>query len=347
MTIRDLTYRLAAIVLSLGLVLGVGEVALRLFAPTGGSISTGVRYDHARGPQGPSFRDQPAPGPKAVSAFRILVLGDSFAWGSGVYPEDAYPRRLERRLAALDAEIEFEVVNWAHSGWSTRQAWESLRPVLALLDCDLVLVNFTLNDPEPSGGAAREKMIRPLYRRSPSTGWSEALHRHSALYRLFWERLESRRQRRAFDSYYQGLFSGPHWDDCQAALGELREATRALGVPLALVVFPVFDSQLDGTYAYRRQHGKVVAAARRLEIPVLDLERTFRGVDARRLAVEPFTDPHPNELAHRIAADKIRNYLVDEGLIPASFPNGVRRPAVRRPKGAPGRRFPRPAKAGR
>ncbi len=180
--------------------------------------------------------------------------------------------------------------------------------------------------------------------------WSRLLHRHSVLGRLIWERLENRRQRRAFSAYYEELYQGPAWADCLAALVELRRATRELGAELVLVVFPVFDSQLDHRYAYRRLHGKVAAAADELGIPLVDLLATFRrvdardaglrvldllpayeGVDARRLALIPFTDPHPNELAHRIAADELTNYLVDRGLVPAAYPAGSRPlPAVRR-----------------
>jgi hypothetical protein len=42
----------------------------------------------------------------------------------------------------------------------------------------------------------------------------------------------------------------------------------------------------------------------------------YAGIDAVRLAVEPFSDPHPNELAHRIASQYLVDYLVREGLTP-------------------------------
>ena len=52
-------------------------------------------------------------------------------------------------------------------------------------------------------------------------------------------------------------------------------------------------------------------------LEVLDLLRFYEGVDARRLAVVPFSDPHPNELAHRIAADAIAEYLIERRMVPA------------------------------
>ncbi len=332
MTTRDLLFRLSAIALSLSLTLAAGELLLRLAGPGPRFAKTAVRTgSDGRSPGLPNFRHRSRPGPKATGSFRLLVLGDSFPWGSGVHPRDTFPRRLEERLADLDSKLDFEVVNWSRWGWNTRRAWESVRPALANLEPDLVLLSFTLNDPEPSATSQRKRLSRPLGRRTPGAAWSRAIHQHSALYRALWERLESRRQRRAFTAFYTALFTGPHWDDCLEAMAELRAATREMAIPMVLVVWPVFDSQLDSSYNYRPLHRKLAAAAGELEIPVLDLLGTFRRIDTRRLAVVPYTDSHPNELAHRIAADELTNYLIDEGLVPARYGEKQRRiMAVRR-----------------
>ena len=332
MGLRGALYRLLAVLLALAFVSATAEVVLRLLPRRGAFVSTAIPpSSQALGPQYPDFRDRQRPGPKAAGRFRILASGDSFVWGAGVYPADTYSRRLERRLGGLVSDHEFEVVSWSRSGWSTKQVWDSLRGRLRGLNPDLVLLGFTLNDPEPSDRLVRQSVTEELLRREPDEGWSRTLYERSRLYGLFWERFENRRQRRAFDSYYHRLYEGPYWDECRQAIAELREATEALGVPLVMVVMPVFDSQFDHQYRYRELHRKIARVARELEIPVLDLLATYRRVDARRLAVEPFTDPHPNELAHRIAADELTEYLLREGLVPASYPSGVKRiKAVRR-----------------
>ena len=46
-----------------------------------------------------------------------------------------------------------------------------------------------------------------------------------------------------------------------------------------------------------------MATLARLGIASVDLLSLYDGVETRRLVVTPFTDAHPNELAHRIAAD--------------------------------------------
>ena len=63
------------------------------------------------------------------------------------------------------------------------------------------------------------------------------------------------------------------------------------------------DAPFDDEYPYRAQHEQILATLDELGIPGVDLRPLYDGVETRRLAVTPFTDAHPNELAHRIAAD--------------------------------------------
>ena len=199
MTPKDLLFRLLAVALSVGLVLLAAELVLRLAAPAAGYVRTGVQSPPRNLPfDQPDFRDLQPPGAKAPGTFRLLVLGDSFVWGAGVYPLDTYPRRLETRLASLDSEVDFEVLSWCHPGWNTQHVWQSVRPALERLDPDLLILSFTLNDAEPSQEAKRKQMTDSLHRQTPQGRLGRALYGGSALYRLGWDRLENRRQRRAF-----------------------------------------------------------------------------------------------------------------------------------------------------
>jgi hypothetical protein len=86
------------------------------------------------------------------------------------------------------------------------------------------------------------------------------------------------------------------------------------------VVFPIFDSQIDADYRYHDLHELMARTTAELGIESLDLRLAYEGVDAYRLAVTPFTDPHPSELAQRIAADAILEELLRREWIPASRP---------------------------
>lgn len=268
----------------------------------------------------PDFRNREYEVEKRPGVFRILVLGDSYTWGHGLHPEDAYPDRLERRLGDLVSEREFEVVNWSKPGWSTDEEWHSIRNRLEEWSPDLLILGFVFNDPELTGMPANEQqalMVRPP--EGDLGGW---LYRHSRVVSGFHDALENRRVRERLVAYYHGLFEDPDgWRKCHRALRELAKRARSMRIPFLVVVFPIFDSQLDGDYRYHELHEIMRKVTERLRIPVLDLLPAYQGIDANRLALVPFTDAHPSELAHRIAADEILAELLRKKWIPASRPS--------------------------
>jgi hypothetical protein len=249
-------------------------------------------------------------------AFRIVVVGDSFAWGDGVYTEDAFPFRLESQINQLSMSRDFEVINWSHPGWSTIHQMRSLIKEFDRLSPDLLVLSFVLNDPEPAQSRVREENWQTLETRIPEAGLSGFFFRHSRIFGLLSTGLENRRLRRAMNTYYHELFEGQTWEDCQWALRRIRTTAYERDIPMALVVFPLFQGQMDNTYPYLDLHAKVRATGDTLGIPVLDLFDTYRGVDGRRLATIPFTDAHPSELAHRLAAGAILEFLIEKSLVP-------------------------------
>lgn len=96
--------------------------------------------DH--GPQG--LRNEPVAVPKPAGTFRILVLGDSVAYGYTVARESAFPQALQRRLRAQRPDI--EVVNAGVPGYSTYNELQWYRQRGRPLQPDLVLVALCLND---------------------------------------------------------------------------------------------------------------------------------------------------------------------------------------------------------
>ena len=159
-------------------------------------------------------------------------------------------------------------------------------------------------------------MLAEVARRTPAPGLSAWLFEQSRLYALVWTRLENRRMHRSLGDFYRSLYVGEHWEDCRRALRRMRNLARRSQIPMALVIFPVFDSPMDERYLYADLHDTVAQEAESLKIPVLDLLRVYWGMDARRLAVIPFSNAHPSEIGHRVAAEGIRDFLIRQRLIP-------------------------------
>jgi hypothetical protein len=78
--------------------------------------------------------------PKAAGVYRILLLGDSFTEGAGLYRDQTFGRLMERQLSRT------EVYNLGRSGYNTRQEADVLLQLGAQLDPDLVILNYVPND---------------------------------------------------------------------------------------------------------------------------------------------------------------------------------------------------------
>jgi lysophospholipase L1-like esterase len=310
------------------LALGVVEIALRVLPPRPVRSSGALDTAHASRVPEPDFRqrryelrDDRA---TAEQRYRIVVVGDSFTWGARVHEEDAYPDRMATRLAKGHPSDRFEVVNFSRPGWNTPYELRAVRHWLSRLRPDALVVGYCLNDAEPSEQEALRALQRGIASRRPARGPSRFLHRTSRVYRLLYDTLENLRRRRALVRYYHALYDDESgWPPARRSLAGFRELAARRRIPFLLVVFPIFDSQLDGRYRYDRLHRRLRETAEELGIDLLDLLPYYRVIDARRLAADPFVDGHPSELAHRIAADAILDWWVRGGILPP-FPEGQR-----------------------
>jgi hypothetical protein len=123
--------------------------------------------------------------------------------------------------------------------------------------------------------------------------------------------VERRRHARALQAeYFESIrrsFQTRNWDVCKEALLNLRGDSIRRNFRLIVVVFPVLW-ELDGAYPLEDVHKLVDTAFHDLGLEYIDLLDVYRGRDAETLWVHP-TDQHPNEIAHRLAAERIAQLL--------------------------------------
>lgn len=82
------------------------------------------------------------PRPRQANTFRIVCLGDSFTWGFGVRTSETFAVRLERILADKYPALDIQVLNAGVPGYGTADQLRFLESRSAILDPDLVLVQF-------------------------------------------------------------------------------------------------------------------------------------------------------------------------------------------------------------
>lgn len=319
-TVQLLLTSLVSFVLTLLLLEGVA----RLLDPGGGGFDTDGEAPLRKGAD--TFREELPTGVKGEDEFRILVFGDSFTWGHGIADNHlVWPAVLETGLRRREEGRGIRVINLGTPGFTTVNELELYSRVGRKLAPDLVLVQYLVNDVLPSSVNYRRVGEEWIYGRRqvnlvPHHGLHRSLEDHSRLYAFVNGRFKALQRRLwppvKWQDMYDENFLG--WRDFRRALVEIGNLAAGQGSPAVLVIFPNF---LDGTwteqdYPYRDVYAKVERAAREAGLEVLNLLPSFvrEGRDFREWKVHP-SDGHPGIEAHALAADAVRAFLEERGLV--------------------------------
>lgn len=255
--------------------------------------------------------------PKPADVFRIVLLGDSVAFGWGVDDEVTFARRLETEWNAQTRGKRLEVVNTGHPMYDTNQEEATLREVGLALQPDLVLLVYVVNDIEPT----RDVVELTLSGKDPHPEeavvvpddvWTstQALLRPvlPAIGTLIGLRsdLQARVQRvlPPGETYRPERFGkGPRgWPRSQQALLRIRDACAKAQVPLLL-----FDHTLP-----RIEPLRPFCAENGIEYE----ELWFSPADHELGIVNSPLDTHANAKGHDLLLQRLRGALERRGLLP-------------------------------
>jgi lysophospholipase L1-like esterase len=242
------------------------------------------------------FRGQDITVEKPPGIRRVLCLGDSFTFGEGVREKDAWPQRLGQILGAKT-----QVINAGLQGADLDSEALYLFLYGRQLAPDVVVIAFFMNDAMPF----EETVAHQSLLEAPVA--TSSLGRYSAIGRFLERRRGAASQtRRYLDDLHQS-FSSQHWRDERARIPRVRAMADHDGFRVLAAIFPLLYG-LDGNYPLEREHVEVRKAFADAGIEVVDLLPTFRGRVASELWAHA-TDPHPNEIAQAMAAERIAQAL--------------------------------------
>jgi len=249
---------------------------------------------------------------------RLLVAGDSIAYGLGLEDDQTIPVRLAAHLQG--AGLDVEVLNAGVAGYNCLQGARRIESLLPALEPDLVVHLFCLNDFRdvtgiPEGvlrGAIDEGAGRALeltYQVATRTPLERAVVHHSHLGRLLYTRRVKGRT---------PVSSRPDFDDDTGVRAGF-ERLRALDVPVAVVVMPFF---IRNRALYPQVHESVVALATEYDLPVLDLLGTVRKhFDSGGPGLSlPGDKVHPNSRGSDLVARTIAGWVAGSELRGALAP---------------------------
>ena len=112
------------------------------------------------------LRDSEHPFDKPNGVKRILILGDSFAWGYGVADDELFASRLEKLLGEkpISPKGRYEVINTGVSGWGTDQEYLFLKQEGFSYSPDVVvLAFFIVNDIHNNATSSQYGMQKPVF----------------------------------------------------------------------------------------------------------------------------------------------------------------------------------------
>ena len=253
------------------------------------------------------FRDV-EPSPKADGVRRVVVVGDSFTEGQGVKETDTYPRVLERRLEAGGGR--WEVRNCGRRGADFPQLYEAFEDALKYAP-DVVVYGMVLNDAERSPQfQARQSYVNDWSldrgRMLEGRPFPEPGLLDSRLMALAADRVETWRTGRATARWYHDMYGEPNregWERTQDDLREMNRRTLAGGGRFLVAAWPLMI-HLEGDDPFADVSETVARFCLAAGIPRHDLRPAFRGRRTESLWVHP-VDMHPNESAHRLAAESL------------------------------------------
>ncbi len=242
--------------------------------------------------------------------YRLVVAGDSFTWGQGVYPASKrFTERIDKFLNKPDSSAAIEVVNAGICGFNLPNHYKFLHFIDAIQP-DYVLYQWFINDMVLNPDFSQYKTAHLIKNRKIHT-W---FWKHSALYYLLQRGYGSMQRKNGSKiSYSQYLI-----DSMSDSKGEKAVKARDLLVryidhfqknntDFGIVLFPSFYSPMD-QYKLGFLHDQVLSVCEEKAIKCLDLRNSYSGIEHKKLWANVF-DPHPGAQANKIAADAIYKFF--------------------------------------
>lgn len=249
---------------------------------------------------------EPAPG-----TARVLFLGDSVTFGSGVLAEEAFPRRLEALLA--DGGVgSVETINAGVVGYNTVQELGRLEGVGLAYRPDVVVLTFVVNDLLDSFSIF-DHQYAPSPPFAPQKVW---LRRHSHLFRFvqttYWR--VSADLRRSGGAAPEPVRQRARVEERLAQLAQIVGLARENGARFVLLLYPdnLGDRVSPGPSGESRTvRDELLRFAERESVPGLDVTDALGDVrDPRARHFRLREDPHPSPEGHRAIAEAARDPLL-------------------------------------
>lgn len=282
--------------------------------------------------KGFSFRAFLPPVTKKPQIKRIVFVGDSLVFGTGVAEYETLPFYLGAYLRYYKPELNVELVNLGVPGADT-QTYAELRKIALRYQPDLVVLGFTLaNDGRVKPAQQSQNSIPDSKKTNKRSIWElltglrglrNLILTHSrTLSALYWpiRRIESKQRR---DLYMQNMYDDKdQWEKVKENLSVFSQYYREKGVKVLMVIYPYkFSSRGLGlnnvdNYLYYQYHQQLLEYAKAIDLTTIDFLDYFRLENI--LSFDDHIvdgDGHPNGAFNALVARHFARDLIDRSLL--------------------------------
>lgn len=238
-------------------------------------------------------------------SYKMVILGDSITYGSGVNLEDTYAKVLEKKLNKF-GDRKYETFNLGVPGYGTAQEYELLKVKGLNYDPNLIILGYTLNDPMefnckinllniPIGCRLKGLLLQSKFlffvRRSIRNLFPEDDKRHVTSLGL----------------------DEKKWLRAAKPFEDLSRVSKEKNIPVLIVIFPLLKD--FNNYQWLNVHSKIKNISETQGFYVLDMYDYYKDYKSEDLQINEKDIYHPNKQGHEIAADAIFKTLINQEIL--------------------------------
>ena len=287
-----------------------------------------------------NFRERDFETPKPSGVYRIMLLGDSFTWGTGLPVEKRYGNILENLLSdwAIENKInrKIEVLTFSTGGGNIDKYATYLKRFKDITNPDLIIIGMTYNDPSKKGWI--DEGTRPKYKNEIIPRITRFLEGSNYFYSSF---LKSKLSPDGIFNMLErvGVIPDPveanwitgydkegkNWKNFIDKLAEIENTAIEITKQAPVIVYLTAPgSNIKESYysplgekeaLVQKMFAQVEPEAAKIGFIGVDVLPAFKEqLNGKYLALNIY-DSHPNELCHLVYAEELKNKIIEKKLI--------------------------------
>ncbi len=267
------------------------------------------------------FRGEPVDVAKPTGVRRIVMLGDSIAFGNAVAWDQTFSYVLQQLLNERAGRREFEVLNLGVSGYNTGQELATLRELGLAFSPDLIVLNVCLNDSDPVKTLSAIGLINEVGVQEPSDINFRTIVEASyllatlkyALIKAFEKQPGILRLLNSPEIFLDARTGEKRWSEMKEQMQAIFAVAREQQIPVAMVMYP-YSSQVGLPVTRLGPQQDLLAFAAANSVPVLEASPAYVN-QPEDMFVDGFIHLSPH--GHRVIAAALQEFLGAHGLVPA------------------------------